>query len=102
MDEERLIVTNAFSGSMVNTEKYHTDVKKITEEEFEELAKYADSHISHPGISRRYDLPINKKRINLVPGDEVAVVYIHGGKLPTTGKLPWNVKLTFEHIKVIV
>lgn len=99
--EEKLIVTNAFSGSMVNTEKYQTDVTKITEEEFEELAKYADSHISHPGISKRYHLPINKKHIKLVPGDEVAVVYIHGGKLPENGKLPWNVKLTFEHIKVI-
>lgn len=97
----KLIVTNAFSGAMVNTEKYSTKVAKITEEEFLELAKTADSHISHPGISKRYNIPINKKHIELVPGDEVVVVYIHGGKLPFDGRLPWNVKLSFEHIKVI-
>ena len=103
MDEYdgKLIVTNAFSGSMVRTEKYGTDVTKITELEFEEMARYADSHISHPGISKRYHLPINKKHIKLLPGDEVIVVYIHGGRLPSTGKIPWNVQLSFEHIKVI-
>ena len=97
----KLIATNAFSGAMVNTEEYSTKVSKISEEEFFELAKNADSHISHPGISKRYHLPINKKHINLVPGDEVVVVYIHGGKLPMTGKVPWNVSLSFEHIRVI-
>lgn len=96
-----MIVTNAFSGAMVNTEEYGTNVKKITEEEFQEMAKDADSHISHPGISKRYRLPINKKHIDLRPGDEVLVVYIHGGKLPMNGRVPWNVKLSFEHIKVI-
>jgi hypothetical protein len=65
------------------------------------MARFADSHISHPGISKRYHLPINKKQIHLVPGDEVLVVYIHGGKLPMNGKVPWNVKLSFEHIKVV-
>ena len=97
----KLIVSNAFSGSMVNTEKYSTKVSKISEEEFSELAKHADSHISHPGIAKRYRIPINKKHINLLPGDEVVVVYIHGGKLPMNGSLPWNVSLSFEHIKVI-
>lgn len=97
----RLIVANAFSGSMVNIEKYGTTVTKITEPEFEELVQNADSHISHPGIARRYHLPINKKHINLVPGDELIVVYIHGGKLPLTGEVPWNVSLSFEHIRVV-
>lgn len=95
------IVTNAFSGAMVQTEKYRTHVTKISEEEFMELSQEADSHISHPGISKRYHLPINKKHIALLPGDEVVVVYIHGGKLPFNGRLPWNVQLTFEHIKVV-
>ena len=100
-EEGKLIATNAFSGSMVSTEKYGTEVTKISEEEFNEMARFADSHISHPGISKRYHLPINKKQIHLVPGDEVLVVYIHGGKLPMNGKVPWNVKLSFEHIKVV-
>ena len=95
------IVTNAFSGNMINTNEYSTVVSKISEEEFLELIKSADSNISHPGISRRYNLPLNPGKINLVPGDEIIVVYIHGGKLPGNGKLPWNVRLTFEHIRVI-
>lgn len=97
----KLIVTNAFSGAMVQTSEYGTDVEKISEEEFLELSQEACSHIGHPGIARRYHLPVNRKPIHLVPGDEVAVVYIHGGKLPRNGKLPWNVRLTFEHIKIV-
>ena len=96
----KLIVTNAFSGSMIQIENYTTCVSKISEEEFLELIKDAESHISHPGIARRYHLPVNKKHINCVPGDELLVVYIHGGKLPFNGKLPWNVQLTYEHIRI--
>ena len=97
----KLIVTNAFSGAMVLPEKYGTRVTKISEKEFLELAQKADSHISHPGIAKRYHIPINKEHINLLPGDEVVVVYIHGGKLPMNGSVPWNVKLSFEHIRVM-
>lgn len=96
----KLIVTNAFSGSMIQIENYTTSVSKISEEEFLELSRNAESHISHPGIARRYHLPLNKKHIKLVPGDELLVVYIHGGKLPGNGKLPWNVQLTYEHIRI--
>lgn len=97
----KTIVTNAFSGNMINTEEYSTIVSKISEEEFKELIPHADSNISHPGISTRYNLPLNPSKIKLVPGDEVLVVYIHGGKLPTNGEVPWNVNLSFEHIRVI-
>lgn len=96
----RLIVTNAYSGSMVNTESYSTSVEKISEEEFIDLARKGDSHIGNPGIARRYHLPYNRKPIHLVPGDELAVVYIKGGQLPSSGQLPWNVHLSFEHIKI--
>ena len=96
----KLLVTNAFSGSMINLENYTTQVSKISEEEFLELIRDAESHISHPGIARRYHLPVNKSHINLVPGDELLVVYIHGGKLPSNGKLPWNCRLTYEHIRI--
>ena len=75
-------------------------VTKISEEEFLELIKTADSNISHPGIARRYHLPVNPCKIKLGLGDEVIVVYIHGGKLPGNGRLPWNVHLTFEHIQI--
>lgn len=100
-DNGKLIVTNAFSGNMINSSEYSTVVSKISEEEFLELIKDADSNISHPGISSRYHLPLNPGKIRLVPGDELLVVYIHGGKLPSNGKLPWNVRLTFEHIRII-
>ena len=97
----RLIATNAYSGTMVKSKKYSTDAEKITEEEWLDLAKQADSHIGNPGIAKRYGLPYNRRPINLQPGDEVAVVYIGGqGRLPPSGKLPWNVFLSFEHIKI--
>ncbi|MBR0271435.1 MAG: hypothetical protein IJQ68_05515 [Methanobrevibacter sp.] len=102
MQGGKFIVTNAFSGNMINIEKYSTKVSKISEEEFLELIQNAESNISHPGIARRYNLKLNPGKINLVPGDELVVVYIHGGKLPANGKLPWNVNLSFEHIRVIV
>lgn len=97
----RLIVTNAFSGNMIKHSEYSTIVSKISEEEFLDLIKHADSNISHPGIARRYHLPLKPGKIQLHPGDELVVVYIHGGKLPENGKLPWNVQLTFEHIRII-
>ena len=97
----KTIVTNAFSGNMINIDEYSTVVSKISEEEFLELIRDADSNISHPGIAHRYHLPLNPGKIRLVPGDNIIVVYIHGGKLPSNGRLPWNVQLTFEHIQVI-
>lgn len=100
-DKGRLIVTNAFSGNMINVSDYSTVVSKISEEEFIELIRHADSNISHPGISNRYHLALNPGKIRLMPGDEVVVVYIHGGRLPSNGKLPWNVNLSFEHIRII-
>lgn len=97
----KIIITNAFSGNMIKHSEYSTIVSKISEEEFLDLIKHADSNISHPGIARRYHLPLKPGKIQLHPGDELVVVYIHGGKLPENGKLPWNVQLTFEHIRII-
>lgn len=98
----RTIVTNAFSsGKMITLPEYSTKVKKISEEEFSENAKKAFSHIGNRGIAKRYGLKFNRKPINLIPGDTVYVVYIHGGKLPETGVLPDDVYLTFEHIEVV-
>ena len=96
----KTIVTNAYSGSMVRYDKYSTDVEKISEEEFAMNAKQAFSHIGNKFIANRYGLRLNKKPIKLLPGDEVYVVYIHGGRLPEHGKLPKDVKLSFEHVTI--
>lgn len=98
----KTIVTNAFSpGRMITIPKYSTNAEKITEKEFEEKAKKALSHVGNKGIANRYGLRLNRSPINLRPGDEVYVVYIHGGKLPETGDLPSDVSLTFEHVEVV-
>lgn len=100
LSDGKIIVTNAFSGAMINFEKYSTTVTKITEEEFRENAPLCISHIGNKGIAKRYGLELNKSHIELAPGDELYVVYIHGGTLPESGRLPWNVNLSFEHIEV--
>ena len=69
-------------------------------EEFAENAKKASSHVGNRGIANRYGLLFNRSPINLVPGDDAYVVYIHGGVLPADGNLPANVRLTFEHVEV--
>ena len=98
----KTIVTNAFSpGRMIMLPKYSTNAKKITEEEFISNAKHALSHVGNKGIANRYGLRLNRRPINLRPGDEVYVVYIHGGTLPENGDLPSDVSLTFEHVEVV-
>lgn len=97
----KTIVTSAFSsGRMINSPEYTLHGRKITEREFQEHAKKALSFVGHKGVANRYGLPFNRSRINLVPGDQVYVVYIHGGILPENGNLPSDVSLTFEHIEV--
>ncbi len=97
----KTIVTNAFSpGRMINLSEYSTHHKEISEEEFAENAKKASSFIGNRGIANRYGLLFNRRPINLLPGDDAYVVYIHGGVLPENGSLPANVSLTFEHVEV--
>lgn len=96
----KTLVTNAYSGSMVRSEEYSTKVQKISEDEFMDNAKKALSHVGNRGIANRYGLRFNRSPIRLTPGDEVYVVYIHGGVLPESGVLPANVSLSFEHIEV--
>lgn len=101
MNSRKTIVTNAFSpGRMIKLSKYSTHHKEISEEEFAENAKKASSHVGNRGIANRYGLLFNRRPINLVPGDDAYVVYIHGGTLPSDGNLPSNVHLTFEHVEV--
>ena len=101
MNEPKTIVTNAFSpGRMINLPKYSTTAKKITEKECAKNAKKASSYVGHKGIANRYGVPLNRRHINLLPGDDVYVVYIHGGTLPENGILPSDVSLTFEHVEV--
>lgn len=94
----KTIVTNAWNGKMVHSDSYTTEVDKITEEEFEKGIKGAYSHVGHRGIANRYNLRFNRKSISVIPGDEVYVVYIDGGILPSDGTVPYDVNLTFEHI----
>ena len=97
----RTIVTNAFSpGKMIRVPEYHTHTTDITEEEFKKMAKTAFSHVGNKGIATRYGLQFNRRPIQLVPGDEVYVVHIHGGRLPESGILPDDVYLTFQHVEV--
>lgn len=98
----KTIVTNAFSpGKMINVPEYGTRTKNISEKEFHENAKKALSHVGNKGIARRYGLRFNRKPILLVPGDDVYVVHIHGGRLPDSGIIPDDVFLTFQHVEVI-
>ncbi|MBQ2653048.1 MAG: hypothetical protein IJF83_05790 [Methanobrevibacter sp.] len=98
----KTIVTSAFSsGRMINSPEYTLHGKKITEKEFQEKAKKALSFIGHRGVANRYGLQFNRSRISLVPGDQVYVVYIHGGRLPENGDLPSDVSLTFEHVEIV-
>ena len=98
----KTIVTNAFSpGKMISRKEYQTKAEKITEEEFQKNAQKAYSHVGNKGIATRYGLRFNRRPIDLIPGDNVYVVYIHGGKLPDNGVLPEDVHLTFEHVEVV-
>lgn len=98
----KTLVTHAFSpGKMIKSRRYTTHTVDITEEEFEKNAKKALSHVGNKGIAKRYGLKYNRKPINLMPGDDVYVVHIHGGKLPDNGILPDDVYLTFQHVEVV-
>ena len=102
MRPPKTIVTNAFSpGKMINRKEYQTKAEKITEEEFSKKAQNAYSHVGNKGIATRYGLRFNRRPIELIPGDNIYVVYIHGGRLPDNGVLPDDVYLTFEHVKVV-
>ena len=95
------VVANAFSpGKMIKAPQYTTRTVNITEEEFIDKSKDAISHIGNVGIANRYGLKYNRTPITLLPGDEIYVVNINGGKLPYSGIIPDGVYLTFQHVEV--
>lgn len=89
------IVTNAFSFNMIGFLAYDVSVERINESIFKRETRDAESFIGNQGVANRFHLRLNKKPINLRPGDEVYVVLINGGILYDDGSKSPGTHLNF-------
>ena len=95
-------VLSGFSHDMVESKHYTTEVKEISEDEFNSEKEDAFYVMVNPAFARLFHVPCIKKFITLKKGDIALVVGTKGGKLDYDARsLPDNLSLKFKRVEIV-